>query len=275
MTRRNSRAELEQWFQSVDVVLADQREHAISPSTVPSSGRDRTSWTMTLRVLGRDLVRLIDTLVESPGRWILILDVGETGGRYVQLLVHEDGSILYEASSNNFLEGRDCLNSQQERMLESMGSTAPGGRNRPNWWAVEATIYPETKAVALHLLETLKMVFSVGSSDIINARLISSPRRSCSPASQSLNEPSLSECPAGVRPESRIPISPWRVSLAHVQKLLAQLGMHDVSDLPPEGGDLPPEGGPCYSPRQVPGVRRKGHESMVIPYRQRSRTAIW
>jgi hypothetical protein len=152
---------------------------------------------MTLRVLGRDLVRLIDTLVESPGRWILILDVGETGGRYVQLLVHEDGSILYEASSNNFLEGRDCLNSQQERMLESMGWTAPGGRNRPNWWAVEATIYPETKAVALHLLETLKMVFSVGSSDMINARLISSPRRGCSPASQSLNEPSLSECPGG------------------------------------------------------------------------------
>ena len=125
MTRRDSRAELEQWFQSVDAVVAVQREHAISPSTVPSSGKDRTSWTTTLRALGRDLVRLIDTLVKSPGRWILILDVEETGGRYVQLLVHEDGSILYEASSNNFLEGRDCLNSQQEEMLESMGWTPP------------------------------------------------------------------------------------------------------------------------------------------------------
>ena len=195
MTRRDSRAELEQWFQSVDVVLANQREHAISPSTVPSSGRDRTSWTTTLRVLARDLVRLIDTLVESPGRWILILDVGEPGGRYVQLLVHEDGSILYEASSNNFLEGRDCLSSQQERMLESMGWSPPGGRNRPNWWAAEATIYPETKAVALRLLEALKMVFSVGSSGLINARLISSPLRGCTPASQSAIEPSLSETP--------------------------------------------------------------------------------
>jgi len=195
VTRRDSRADLEQWFQSVDVVLADQREHAISPSTVPSSGRDRTSWTTTLRVLGRDLVRLIDTLVESPGRWILILDVGEPGGRYVQLLVHEDGSILYEASSNNFLEGRDCLSSQQEQMLESMGWSAPEERNRPNWWAVEATIYPETKAVALRLLEALEKVFSVGSSDVINARLISSPRRGCTPASQSPNEPSLSEFP--------------------------------------------------------------------------------
>jgi hypothetical protein len=193
MTRRNSHAELEQWFQSVDLVLANQREHAISPSTVPSSDQDRTSWTTTLRVLGRHLVRLIDTLVKSPGRWILILDVGEAGGRYVQLLVHEDGSILYEASSNNFLEGSDCLSSQEEQMLESMGWTRPGGRNRPNWWAVEATIYPETKAVALRLLEALDKVFSVGSSNVINARLICSPRRGCTPASQSLSEPSLSE----------------------------------------------------------------------------------
>jgi hypothetical protein len=87
MTRSNTRAELEKWFIRADQLLAAQREHAISPSTVPSSDQDRTSWTTTLRVLGRHLVRLIDTLVKSPGRWILILDVGEAGGRYVQLLV--------------------------------------------------------------------------------------------------------------------------------------------------------------------------------------------
>jgi hypothetical protein len=195
MTRRNSRAELQKWFLDVDELLADQRDHAISPSTVPSSGRDRTSWRTTLQVLGRDLVLLIDTLVESPGRWILILDVGEAGGRYVQLLVHEDGSILYEASSNNFLEGRDRLNLQQERMLKSMGWTPPGRRNRPNWWVVEATIHPDTEAVALRLLEALKVVFSVGTSGLINARLISSPLRGCTPASQSATEPSLSETP--------------------------------------------------------------------------------
>ena len=223
MTRRDSRAELEQWFQSVDVVLANQREHAISPSTVPSSGRDRTSWTTTLRVLARDLVRLIDTLVESPGRWILILDVGETGGRYVQLLVHEDGSILYEASSNNFLEGRDCLSSQEEQMLESMGWTRPGGRNRPNWWAVQATIYPETKAVALRLLEALEKAFSVGSSDVINARLISSPRRGCTPASQSLIELSLSEFPGG----SSDPVADPNIPLGVFHSLTCRNSSHN------------------------------------------------
>jgi len=58
---------------------------------------------MTLGVLRRHLVGLIDLLVESPGRWIFILDVGQPGGRYLQILVHEDGSLLYEASSNNAL----------------------------------------------------------------------------------------------------------------------------------------------------------------------------
>ena len=50
-------------------------------------------------------MQLIDVLVKSPGRWILILDSGHPGGRYVQLLLYEDGSIVAEASSNNFLEG--------------------------------------------------------------------------------------------------------------------------------------------------------------------------
>ena len=120
----------------------------ISPSTVPSTSREQASWTMTLTAVHRHLVSLIDLLVDSPGRWIFILDVGQPGGRYVQLLAHEDGSLLYEASSNNALEGADCLTSDQEQALASLGWTEPGGENRPNWWSAEATIHPDTRAVA-------------------------------------------------------------------------------------------------------------------------------
>jgi hypothetical protein len=160
-----------------------------------SSGKDRTSWTTTLHLLGRDLVRVIGTLVESPGRWILILDVGEPGGRYVQPLVHEDGSILYEASSNNFADGTDRLSPQQEEMLEQNAWTRPKGKNRPSWWAAEASIYPDTKAVATRVLETPKKVLAVGSSEVIKARLISSPRRGCTPASQLAGEQPLPDFP--------------------------------------------------------------------------------
>ena len=65
---------------------------------------------------------LIDLLVKSPGRWILILCVGpHKYGRYVQLLVHEDGSILAEACSNNYLEGSDRLSSEEEAELVAQG----------------------------------------------------------------------------------------------------------------------------------------------------------
>ena len=56
MTRSNSRAELQKWFLDVDELLAAQREHAISPSTVPSARNEPATWTMTLGALHRDLV---------------------------------------------------------------------------------------------------------------------------------------------------------------------------------------------------------------------------
>jgi hypothetical protein len=182
MTCRNGRAELAQWFREVDKLLAAQRAHAISPSTVPSTRRGPATWTMTLGVLRRHLVGLIDLLVESPGRWIFILDVGQPGGRYLQILVHEDGSLLYEASSNNALGGPDCLTSDQEQALASLGWTEPGGENKPNWWSAEATIHPDTRAVARRLLKTFEEVFGARGSDMITARVLSTPLRGNTPA---------------------------------------------------------------------------------------------
>src|ERR1035441_5479873 len=144
MTRRNTRAGLEKWFVDVDHLLAAQQEHAISQSTVPSARTDPATWTMTLGAFRRDLVSLIDLLVGSPGRWIFILEIGPRGvGRYVQLLVCEDGSIVTEASSNNYLEGSYRLSSEQEAALVAIGWKEPRPPDKPNWWAVQATIHPD------------------------------------------------------------------------------------------------------------------------------------
>ena len=182
MTRRDSRAELQKWFLDVDELLAAQREHAISPSTVPLATAEPATWTTTLSALRDDLVELIELLVSSPGRWIFILDAGRPGGRYVQVLVYEDGSIVAEASSNNFLEGSDCLSAEQEKMLLTMGWHEPHLPGKPNWWSVQATINPDTKEVASLVLGTFDVAFQLCSSDVIAGRVFSSPRRGNTPA---------------------------------------------------------------------------------------------
>ncbi len=146
---------------------------------------------MTLDALRRHLVGLVDLLVESPGRWIFILDVGRPGGRYVQLLVHEDGSILYEVSSNNALDEPDRLSPRQEQTLGAMGWNAPRGESQPNWWAVEPTISPDTKAVVTRLLETFEEVFCLRGSDVLTARVLSTPVRGYTPAFLAATQPAL------------------------------------------------------------------------------------
>jgi hypothetical protein len=90
-------------------------------------------------------VGLIDLLVNSPGPWIFILDVGPHGvGRYVQLLVHEDGSILVEACSNDYLEGSCRLSAEEKMVLVAIGWKKPRLPDKPNWWAMQATIHPDT-----------------------------------------------------------------------------------------------------------------------------------
>lgn len=157
--------------------------------------KDHATWAMKPDVLRRDLVALIELLVNTPGRWILILNLGEAGGRYVQLLAHEDGSILCEASSNNFLEGSDRLSRRQERALADLGWTEPGAESRPNWWTAEATTSPDTRAVARRLLETLEDVFGMRGSDTIVAMVLSSSLRGHTPASEAIAQPG-----AGLQP---------------------------------------------------------------------------
>jgi hypothetical protein len=182
MARRNSRAELEEWFVAVDGLLAEEREHAISPSTVPPATDDTATWTMRLSTFHRDLVDLIDLLVRSPGRWIFILEPGESD-RYLQMLVYEDGSIFAEAVSNNFLEGPDRLSAEEETELSAIGWNEPRLPVKPNWWSVQATIYPDTSKLAGLVLGTLEAVYGLCGTDLVTGKLFDSPRRGDTPAS--------------------------------------------------------------------------------------------
>jgi len=119
--------------------------------------------------------------VSNPGRWIFILDAGRSGGRYVQVLVYEDGSIVAEASSNNFLEGSDCLSAEQEKMLLTMGWHEPHLPGKPNWWSVQATINRIRKRSPASFSGPL-MWLQLCSSDVIAGRVFSSPRRGNTPA---------------------------------------------------------------------------------------------
>ena len=185
MTSRDSREELQKWFSEVDELLTAEREHAISPSTVAAPSTEPAVWKMRLSTLRRDLIGLIDLLVSNPGRWILILCVGpHKYGRYVQLLVCEDGSIVAEACSNNFLEGSDRLSSEEERSLVTIGWKEPRPPDKPNWWAVWPTIHPDTKEVAHLLLGTLEGVYALCGAEMITCRLFSSPKRGSTPASR-------------------------------------------------------------------------------------------
>jgi hypothetical protein len=188
MTRRNSRAALAEWFVAVDRLLAEEREHAISPSTVPPATDDTAMWTMRLSTLRRDLVGLIDLLVGSPGRWVFILEPGESD-RYLQMLVYEDGSIFAEAVSNNFLEGPDRLSIEEEAALSILGWSEPHLSSRPNWWSVQATIYPDTSRLARLVLGTLESVYGLCGTDMVTCKLFDSSRRGDTPAS-SMSYPS-------------------------------------------------------------------------------------
>jgi hypothetical protein len=127
-------------------------------------------------------VSLIDLLVSSPGRWVFILEPGESD-RYLQMLVYEDGSIFAEAVSNNFLEGPDRLSTEEEAALGTIGWNEPRLLDRPNWWSMQATIYPDTSKLAGLVLGTLESVYGLCGTDLVTAKLFDSPWRGDTPAS--------------------------------------------------------------------------------------------
>jgi hypothetical protein len=107
----------------------------------------------------------------------------------VQLLVHEDGSILVEACSNNYLEGSYRLSVEEETTLVAIGWKKPRLPDKPNWWAMQATIHPDTSEVARLVLGTFEGVFGLCGTEMITGRMISSPLRGNTPAMKAAGSP--------------------------------------------------------------------------------------
>ena len=94
---------LDGWLAKAKRVLAEARDDALSPSTAPGPwDAHRTERATTLAELDAHLEELLYRLVFGPGRWVLIVE--DTLRRYVQVLPFEDGSLVAEVASNNYLE---------------------------------------------------------------------------------------------------------------------------------------------------------------------------
>jgi len=81
------------------------------------------------------------------------------------------------------------LSTEEEAALGVIGWNEPRLPDKPNWWAVQATLYPDTSKLARLVLGTLGGVYGLCGTDLVTGKLFDSPRRGDTPAS-SMSYPS-------------------------------------------------------------------------------------
>jgi hypothetical protein len=176
-------ASLDAWLARAEEVLAEQREHAISPSLGPSEGSGVQEWTITIGAPSGGLQGLLESLCRRPGRWILIVKDKRRRHRFWQALCYEDGSLVTETVSNHYLDGGDQWSDEQEARLLALGWDPPNLPGRPNFINVEATTSPDTRVVCQRAVATLRELFGLGDEDEVFVKLFSSTIRGDTPAS--------------------------------------------------------------------------------------------
>lgn len=82
----------------------------------------------------RGLGTVLGRLVRDEARWIVIADVENSEGRYVQFLAGEDGVLHAEVSSNASLRGAHRLSAEQQDELERRGWSKPQSPRLPNFF---------------------------------------------------------------------------------------------------------------------------------------------
>jgi hypothetical protein len=119
---------------------------------------------LTVGALTEDLQTMLRLIAMATGRFIVIVDV--PGGRYVQFMGSEAGSLIAECSSNEFLEGPERLSDEAEELLPELGWDWPAPPNQPNWVKVE---HDEAGALDLAVLaaHTLRRVLGCAQSDLV------------------------------------------------------------------------------------------------------------
>lgn len=77
---------------------------------------------------------VLTRLVADPGRWVVLVDVLASEGRYLQFLAREDGVLHAEVSSNASLRGGDRLTGADMAALVEDGWQEPIDADLPNFW---------------------------------------------------------------------------------------------------------------------------------------------
>jgi hypothetical protein len=176
-------AALDAWLVRAEEVLAEQREHAISPSLGLLYGEGRDEWTITLAALSDGLVSLLESLCARPGRWILIVEPVDRPHLFWQALAFEDGSLCTEVVSNHYLhEEHQWTRSEEERLL-TLGWEWHIKPYLTNWINVQATTTPDVVSVADQALRTLKELFAMCDDNELFVKMFLSSIRGHTPAS--------------------------------------------------------------------------------------------
>ena len=158
-------ASLDAWLARAEEVLAEQREHAISPSLGLLECGGHHEWTTTLADLSGGLGQLLDSLCRRPGRWILIIESSERPHLFWQMIGFEDSSAVSEVVSNYYLNGDDQWSGEQEGRLVALGWEPPNPPRRTNFIHVEATTSPDTELVCQLALATMRELFGLVDDD--------------------------------------------------------------------------------------------------------------
>jgi hypothetical protein len=177
---------IDEWIAEVDDLLAEQREHSISPSEggqLPGIGEVQ-KWSTTVGDVATSVEQLLDRLTNDPGRWVLVLEIDEAHDRFLRGVFYEDGSLVVETLGNRFLHGEFQLSAGQSADLTGLGWKEPLPDGRATWAFIEATHSPDIGKVAEAVTNTLHRVFGCLDSDPLILKLSSLTERGETAASE-------------------------------------------------------------------------------------------
>ena len=120
------------------------------------------------------LPRALDLMRKSRSRWILILETPSE--HYIQFLATENGVLVSECVSNEYLEARDPkyrLTHDAEVLLHAFGWKAPELPKQPNWQTVGESEKAGIDAAVI-TLRTLRRIFDCHDEDVLNLKFFKS-----------------------------------------------------------------------------------------------------
>jgi hypothetical protein len=119
---KNQHPAIDEWIAGVDALLAEQREHSVSPSEgghFPGTGEVQ-QWTTAVVDFTHSVEPLLDRLTNDPGRWVLVLEVDEAHDRFLRGVFYEDGSLVVETLGNQY--GASSTGHSDSRIVDVGGS---------------------------------------------------------------------------------------------------------------------------------------------------------